>query len=391
LSGRSASAKRTSLRLAVILIAVLLPVSCSAGISEQQTEDRESLRRAAAVALLENNSLVFYTERGRAMASISLGRAGPESVGGPYLNHDARRAELVALVRGRAQDELVALDLTQARVVRRLRLPAGIRFGALDVARDGRVILGGNVGSGREAVDGAEAQTAVLAVVDPRFRRARRMELRSAVARGRFGYPDWQVADVAVAADGSAAVVTYHGVNTSGADFIAIRGLDAVRCRGGNPTALGCIAIVHGAVESSSSGFVATLGTPPRLASLDSRGKTLALLDVGLQEAHLTEFALSGDVAVTLERCPRGGGMSEVRISDGRTEVLHPPAAPPGALVVPDDAVCGDRISASSRLVVVAKRGIPRGPRRLMFLRRNGRVVKQIRPASAPLDFLVLR
>jgi hypothetical protein len=392
LRGRTAYALQTSRRLAAVVIPLLLPISCSFGSSERRTADAEALRRAAAVALLENNALVFYTDDGRALATFSLGGRGRESVGGPYLRHHPRSGELVALAHGRAQDVLVAFDLAEGRVVRRLRLPAGIQFRALDVAREGLVVLGGNVGSEREAAEGTAAQSAVLAVVDPRFRRARRTELRSAeVAPGRFGYPDWQVADIAVAADGSAAVVTYHGVNTSGADIVAIRGGDPVRCRGGQATSLGCIGIVHGAVETSLSGFVATLGTPPKLASLDSRGRILARWNVGLPKAHLTEFALAGEAAVTLERCARGGGMSEVRVSDGRARVLHPPAAGPGAIFVPAGAVCGERISAGRGLVVVAKRGIPRGPRGLMFLRRNGRVVKQVRAAAAPLDVLVLR
>jgi hypothetical protein len=379
------------------LVIALLLVGCDGGAiddamgAQRGTKAGQLRRSAMAIALLETNVLVFYSRDGGVLTKISLRRPAREGVGGSYLAYDARRTEIVALAHGETRDSIVAVDLKRGRVTRRLSLPRGIQFRGLDISPNGRVVLGGNAVSGKKTLDGVDAQRAVLALVDSRFRRARVMKLRSVEdPPGKFGYPDWQVADVGIAADESFAVVTYHGVNTTGADIVTLGDQETVRCSGGNDTS-GCIAIVHGAVEMVPDGFIATLGTPPRLGSFDVRGEPRAIWDVGLPGAHITEFALYRNSAITLERCAKGGGMSEVRTSDGRVRVLHAAAVPPGAVLIPPKAVCGERIAVGRDLIVVAKRGLPRGPRGLMFLQRNGRVVNQIAPPAAPLDVLVLR
>jgi hypothetical protein len=306
--------------------------------------------------------------------------------------HGKRRNDLVALAHGGKQDVLVMVDLENGRVSRRLPLPRGIDFRAVDRTPSGLVVIGGNAPSGKKTLDDVDAQTAFLAIVDPGLRRLRLKKLRSVeTPHERFGYPDWQIADVGVAADDSFAVVTYHGVNTTGADVIPLGDGEAISCTPTTSVTAGCIEVIHGAVEMLASGFIAALGTPPQIGRFDARGKSRARWNVGLPDAHVTEFALYQNSAIVLERCAKGGGMAEVRISDGRVQILHRAAVSPAATLIPPNAVCGERISAGRNLIVVAKRGLPRGPLALMFLERNGRVAKQVALAVAPLDVLVLR
>lgn len=214
-----------------------------------------------AYALLSNGDVVAVSG-GKVVARRSIG-AGPEiAMAVPLL---ARHGGLLyAVTPRRPGQSLVVLD-TSLAVRRSVALPADVAFSALAVGPSGRAYVLG-------MRDGAP----VLATED-----AAPVTLKPANGR------DWLPMGVAVSGDERRLAVSYHGVRTTGADFVALPSGAVSPCR------LACMSGIHGAVAFSGSGYslIGTTGSTD-LVLYDAAAREARRLDTRLPRNHLMALAL---------------------------------------------------------------------------------------------------
>jgi hypothetical protein len=181
---------------------------------------------------------------------------------------------IVMLHRNAAPERDVVLML-EPRTLRprcRFPLPKGIRYRAVATAQE-RVFAFGN----RPAGDGRNS--ALFSLMEPD---SGAWETHVVRHQGQ----DWFVQWGAASADGQGAILTYHGVDTTGADFVRLEGSDDGAS--GRPRYIG---EVHGAAEPTGDAFIATNGSG--LIRLD--GPTTATEPLGVPAAgvHVMHFALN--------------------------------------------------------------------------------------------------
>jgi hypothetical protein len=243
----------------------------------------------------------------------------------------------------------------------------GERTSAASAARDGR--------TGSAAAPGRHVVTKTLRVPQS--------------ARPRPSALDWEIYDIAVELDERRIFFSYHGPNTTGADWLEVGRGTLARCR--STARAACLAAVHGAIEADRDGLVAALGTPPLLGRFSRDGERIQVWPSGFRDAHLMEFARLGDRVFTVESCTKKGGMTVIDLARREAEVLHPPAPATPLRGLPARAVCGERISiGSGGLIAVMKRGTITGIGGIMLLDDRGRVGNWLRLAPPPVDVLVL-
>jgi hypothetical protein len=243
-------------RLVTVIALITLIAGVAAGVAtiyrgaDEDPPVRRPVREAAAAALLEDNTLVLFDSSGAVTSRRRLGRAPAEPLGAKYLAADGA-GDLRAIVPGDQRDELVFLD-RRGDIVRRVPLPSGIHFRALEVGQSsGRHFLAGEVETDRVTEFDGPARSAVAAVLSPTGDLLATSTLREpgddTVQGASF---DWHVYDIAVDREERRIFVSYHGPNTAGADRIAYDGRELKRCEA-PLSSTGCIRKVHGAVEQS--------------------------------------------------------------------------------------------------------------------------------------------
>jgi hypothetical protein len=364
--------------------AVALGVAAAAGVAFLA---RSEPPRASVAVLLEDNTLLLLDRSGDEIRRVRLRNAPKQRTMGRYLVVGAGRIH--ALLPGDRRDRLAVLDF-DGQVVKKATLPLGVRFRALAVGgRTQRVFLAGERETAAANGFGGRAAAAVLVVLSSEGTVVATATLRSPQPHAPRVL-DWRIDDLAIAHDERRAFVSYHGPNTGGADMIELADAAPERCS--SPARVSCIEDVHGAVEAMpDSLLLATTGTPPRVALFAANGRLGDRWQVGLDNAHLMEFARVGRRVFTVESCTKTGGLSVLDLDRGRARVLHAPAPVAPLRGLPGQAVCGERISAAGTgRVAIVKRGTITGIAGVFLLDVSGQIVRWRRLAVPPVDAVVL-
>jgi hypothetical protein len=209
---RLINVRNQALLAAVVLAAVVgVVVASRVGVAHV----RKSSSGAVAV-LLEDNSLLMLGRTRGVVNRVRLARPSAQPMGGRYLAR-TRSGNLVAVAPGRKKDVLAIVN-ARGRVIRRVTLPSGIHFRAIELgASTGRVFLGGEITTTRATKFGTLAKTAVLTVMSLSGQGFATTKLRRPDGHGsRLGPLDWSIYDIAVSRDEQRVYVSYHGSNTDG-------------------------------------------------------------------------------------------------------------------------------------------------------------------------------
>jgi hypothetical protein len=210
----------------------------------------------------------------------------------------------------------------------------------------------------------------------------------------------WVVFWAALSADERRLVVSYHGGDTTGADWFRISptfdisaGRMAERRCKDRPPRWPCgpgrtdVPRVHGAVTAAGAGFVAATGTND-LLELDRGGHRIGHLRVRRNTSHLMDFALDGDRRhVYVTACARRPTIQDFDLERGRRGTV-----PSGTFCGRPLAIYGDRFLFLAA-VRASKAGYPTTTaEELRLLDLEQRDAGQRVPRSAsPLDAVVVR
>jgi hypothetical protein len=362
----------TCLAIAAVLVA---GAACTA--EDERPASPTPSAQQAVLALLADRTLVqIAPDSAEVVARAELGPPLPLAASGRFLalSRDRRRLfVLIPAAPGRAQ-EVRVLDVATLRPVLRFALPEGVVFRAIAVgARTGRFYLFGNRPSKGRTED------AVVTVVGPTG-----ADAQTTTVRATKGY-DWWIIDGAVAHDESRIYVSYHGAETTGADWLEVDGDALERCTVRNGPGNGCLARVHGGVEALDSGVLAATGRGPVL-EISRSGRVVATRRLRLPEPwrnHVMEIALDPqrERAYALGPCEyEGGGVSIIELTTGRTELLTPD-------------VCGEAIAADADMVVVAERynaSVLGAPSRIALVDRRSGSARYAKLPLEAVDILVV-
>jgi hypothetical protein len=215
--------------------------------------------RTQVFALLASNELIGVAlSPPRLTARLRLGEGRDQFSPGRLLAASPDGATLYVLVREPKRLSIAVVAAASGRLRMRIPLAAGLDGRSLVVGPRGGTlyVLANREGTRRNEVEGLES-SAQLLVVDPGSGRVRRsIELRP------FERRDWFVHSAAVAPDERTLYVTYHGSDTTGADWIALPELR--RCRRSPHPWAGCLPDeLHGhLLPLAAGGFVAATGSP---------------------------------------------------------------------------------------------------------------------------------
>jgi hypothetical protein len=359
--------------------AVVAMCGCGGTTSARQIATaRQQRSEAILVALLADRRLVEVSpESGRVLARASVGVAAPSAAAtGAYIaapQSGKRFFVLVPYAGGRKQDvqEIAASDLT---TLRSYRLPGGIVFRSLETSRDGkRLYVLGNRGEANQI--GAP----MLAVIDTASGRLlAKTTLRASAGR------HWLVFDAALSADGNLLAVSYHGPDTTGADWLRLNQISK-RCTDRTPPAVACLSL-HGEVAFRGHDIVATTGEGP-LVERTLRDRLVRSWASKLPRNHLTRLALDASAkrAAVIGGCDYTGGLSVISLVTGATTRIGYP-----------EKVCGEEVVfVDEHIVAVARNAlsVPNGaPSRIDLVDVRRRLIdRRIATASDVLDIAVIR
>ena len=293
---------------AVAAVAVGLAACSSPQSTPRETEvlcpalgvDARGHREAAFLALDDAGRLTrFDLPGGQATASRRFGTARDEA--GMQVNamgrllDDAADGEGVAMLDRNApsaRDTVLVLDPRSLQTRCRFPLPGGVRYSALAIAQE-RVFAFGNrlVGEGRSG--------ALYSVLEPG---ANGWVTRTVRKPNR----DWFVQWGAVSVDGRKVVLTYHGSGTTGADLVPSEESDD------GMSAQTFIGEVHGAVEASGDGFIATNGAD--LIRLEDPSEPLGADAFGV---HVMHFALDDTGSGYVSSCGNAPAVHALDLASG--------------------------------------------------------------------------
>lgn len=344
-------------------------------------------------ALLADNSLIEVSpETGRVERELSPGHPSARMAVGRYLALSRDGKSLFALGPGRRKEAslLTVIDVSTARVQNRYPLPERVSFRSLAVGpKTGRLYLFGNRPA--EAAQGTRddqgGQDTIVAVLDAGVGKVRRIEtIRKAGGRS------WIMPWTDVSLDEEYLFVSYHGADTTGADWIEVTSRGLERCRRKAPAGQGCIA-GHGNVEAYGDHLLIATGTP-QINETTRAGKVVRELDTKLEGNHLMEFAVdtATDRLYAVGSCGYTGGLSRVDLDTGQAKLLAPTRSGLGTPSVRERAVCGESVAAGPEsLLVVGKTLMPvpqpdaRGSL-LLIDGDTGEKIRTVRTPSEPVD-----
>lgn len=275
------------------------------------------------------------------LGSVQLGPRSPLAAAvGDYLARSGDASRLFVLVPATRQSVQSVIELAPStlKVERRYRLPTGILFRSLQIGpRSGRLYVVGNRGTARKI------GPPVMLVLDPDSGAVLgRLTVRP--ARGR----QWYVLDAAVSSDEQYVAVSYHGSDTTGADWIRLSERPEI-CADRTPAYAACLEL-HGAVAFRGHDLLVTTGEGP-LVELALDGRVVRRWPAKLPRNHLTHFTLDNRSprAVVLGSCGYTGGVSMISLDSGMTKVVGYP-----------DEVCGEAVSfVEPELLAVGRNMVP--------------------------------
>lgn len=293
-------------------------------------------------ALLSDRALLkVSTKDGRVLGSVQLGTRAPVAAAvGDFIaaSSDAKRLFVLVPAAERDGQSIIELSSATLKIRQRFSLPAGIVFRSLQTGpRSGRLYVVGNRGTNRNV------DAPVLLVLDPNSGAVLdRLIVRP--ARGR----DWYVGDAAISSDERYLAVSYHGTDTTGADWIRLSEAPEV-CPDRTPAYLACLGL-HGDVAFREHNLVATTGEGP-LVERARDDRLVRSWPPKLPRNHLTHFTLDNPSrrAVVLGSCGYAGGISVISLDSASTKVIGYP-----------EKLCGEAASfAEPELLAVARNALP--------------------------------
>jgi hypothetical protein len=297
-------------RYAILTVAVLVGLSWllfvreTGGGAERRTPAHQAPRAAAVIAVLgddvDGHSGRLHGAHVARVVRISLpgGRIEAERELGPRL----RRARLgapgagelsfsgqllaagpdgrtvYALVRQGERDYVEALDATSLEPRGRYPLARGIHYTGMTLGRSGRIYAYGT----RRVAVGRSVPTITVLAPDGAI-------IANHSVPGRTDR-DWYVQAGTPSADERRFMVTYHGGDTTGADWVDLAPGALRRCES-RESDKACIFEVHGGVEPYRDGFLATTGS--RVVEISRDGRIVRRLRLEPRNVHLMDFALN--------------------------------------------------------------------------------------------------
>lgn len=317
---------------------------------------------------------------------------------GPLLATTPDRKTVLALVRNpvSGRDSVAVIHAQSLRTRCRHPLEHGVRYSGLLLGRSGMFYA---YGARRVA---SRRWDAVLTIGDARTGDLKGSHTLREADRGATTHygKDWFVYGAALRADERRLVLSYHGGDTTGADWFRISptfdisagGMAARRCvdrRPRWPCGPGRTDVprLHGAAAASGAGFVGATGTND-LLELDGGGHSIGRLRVRGNKDHLMDFALDDDRRhVYVSSCARRPTIQHFDLERGRRGTV-----PSGTFCGRPLAIHGDRFLFLAA-VRVSKAGFPTTTaQELRLLDLEERDAGRRVPRSAsPLDAVVVR
>ena len=259
------------------------------------------------------------------------------------------------------------LEATGLKPRRRYPLARGIDYSGFTLGRSGRIHAFG----ARRLAGGHSVP--MLTVLGPD---GEMVATRS--VPGRTGR-DWAVHAGALTADEQRLILTYHGANTTGADWIDVGSGGLRRCEVRDPDRA-CLFEIHGDVEPYGDGFLATTGS--RVVAISREGRLVKRLPLVPENVHLMNFALHrSDLYVA--SCGSKPAIHRLDLATGRVETMR------------SGRFCGAALAAGAGVLVTSADTVRHGhaedaPRlRLIALADPGAGLA-IRHRGRPLDAIIL-
>jgi hypothetical protein len=348
------------------------------------------------VALLADGSLIEIPPNG-STRHLALAAATPPAPDAPHhVLALLPRHRLAALVSLQQTTELLIVDTARLRLLRRITLPSGMSFRSIAAGHSGMLYLFADHAYRGPAVGGTREEAPLIAALDPTRGKVLWTDLIRAPARH-----DWLVYRGLVSSNERRAYLSYHGPDTTGADWIALEPNGRIRrCRIPTPAGSGCITQAHGDIELDGTTLLATTGGPPAtIIAANADGRVTSTWNSELTNNHLTELALdpSTHEVVALGSCAYAGGLSLIDTQANTVRLLAVPAHFPGLR----RPVCGTRLAVAGQTVVIAGNPPQQQPDQsapssdasaiVYFDLKHARVIRMLKPSSAPVDLVVLQ
>lgn len=329
-------------------------------------------------ALLANGRLLIASAAtGETLINRSLAQGARVPAVGSYLAVTDAGKSIYALVPARRDGErglLVKVDADSGSFLWRRRLDQRTAFRSLVVGpRTGAAYLFGNGLTGTDDVTIARLSSRGGVIT------------RRWTVRRRAG--GWTVFEGAVSPSEATLFVSYHGPGTQGADWVSAS--SGRRCSQRPNKA--CLHL-HGGIEPLVGRVLAATGSP-LIWTLDLRGRVLARMDTQLSGNHLMQIALNVNrtKVFAIGSCGYSGGLSVHLLATGAVRTFGHPAPTPRTPTELREGICGERIAAGSRFVVIGKthRPVPDAKAQgalVVVDPDRGAAIRTIPTSSEPVD-----
>jgi hypothetical protein len=384
-----------SFRYAVTAIATCCALFTILGCSSDKNSSDGSASGATRVLVLlaDARLLAIDPASARIAAEAELGDPVGAFGAGRFMAA-ARDGRTVFALVGGDRGGIAVVDAGNLRVRARHRLPPGLVARGLAVGPvSGQIYVFANRAGEATTRFGEREQEVVVA----RMRADTGAVVTTSLVRPARGR-EWRIYRGAVSDDERRVVISYHGADVDGADWLDVNKSRLIPCAA-VATRHACLRPVHGNLEPHRDNVLAARGAPPSMVQLDGRGRVTGSWNTRLAGNHLMEFAVDSrrDRAVAVGSCLYTGGLSDVELNSGHVRVLV--GAQPGGLRDPDDfssTVCGERIAIGSRSTLVILKGAGPDPRAggdgavLLVASTNGRIAHSIGTPAVPVDVLVV-
>jgi hypothetical protein len=222
---------------------------------------------------------------------------------------------------------VVVIDAISLETRGRYPLQRDIRYRGMAVGRSGRIYAYGVRRAGRSHIP-------VLMILDPSG-----APIASRTVPGRTRR-DWWVYWGAPSTDERTFMFTYHGGNTTGADWLDLSDAAVRRCEGRDRDRA-CLFEVHGAVEPYGSGFLATTGS--EVIQVAANGRVTRRLRAKPRNVHLMHFALDADRAqLYMSSCGNRPAVQRVDLARDRVKTIR------------SGHICGAAVAVGAGFLVLA-------------------------------------
>jgi hypothetical protein len=285
-----------------------------------------------------------------------LGEPGASelSFSGQLLAAGREGRTVYVLVRHGERDHVAVLDARSLEPRRRYRLARGIHYAGIALGRSGRIYAYG----ARRVAEGRSVPA--ITILDPA-----RATVATRSVRGRKDR-DWTVHAGTPSADERRFMLTYHGGDTTGADWLELAPGGHRRCQS-RESDKACIFEIHGGVDRYRGGFLATTGS--HVVEVSRAGRLVRRLPLMPRNVHLMDFALDRS-HLYVSSCGKRPAILRLDLARDRVRAMRsgrfcgaPFAVGAGYLVMSADRVVHGHAGDNPRLrlidLAVAGAGVP--------------------------------